>query len=1526
MTSKIKNSLISLFTLFCAIIFIYLTGCCSKGGGSGFVVGNVGSDRQAEPIYFDAKVNDDGSINRTIAPSGRFSLYATENTLHKDVVVHVVESESLGKESNIYSVGKYIYAIKADREEKNETGINIGTNAKRDVKMQTNPIILTFSNDERLIGAENYYIGIKEISDNDWQYVNVYSSTNPQINSNGPAGSFEYKLYKDNVQVALFADFNKNAPDTPRVLSMTASMPHNIIETFEGRYNEDAVIKLNFIGDNLSALRADDFKIRLLYANADSKQVNIRIDGKTANFVSGTSTNQYEAFGELYAHYFEFVPSSASYTALISPELSFTLNLKGFPVEDFANDFIVEVYNNSKNLVAFNYTTRLHFDTKETDSEEPEPQPGPGPEPVIQPSNLAFVIASNPTNIIDVGNNLYFLKPTFSINASPSFDFSDEEKATIASAVTVIGADNSILTKAWINGSLVVSFNRNLNSNTEYTLRMDAVNNLERLIVEPFEPIVFKTTNDYYIALSPDTDNMFDRDNSLYHCQPTFTITTNIVLNDDDKAKIASALKVDGVEVNNITKRWENDSLILSFNQNLAQNREFTVSISEMPEIEGKSFTTFQPFVFRTMGTLNFALTADNNNIYATQAPLYHCKPNFTITPSISLNEEIRAKIANAINISNVENNQITKNWDNDGKLTIGFSQNIAPATDYTLSMSSVNDIKGVTVIPFDSLNFTTIATLAITLTPNADNVFDFTNNQYHCRPEFTISPSFTLNDSEKAIIANAISVSGVNENIINKQWNGNNLTLDFTQNIATSTAYTISMSTVDSINGVKVANFDSLNFTTIPDLIVSIAATTDSIVKESNGSTNLNVNGKNYLYCQSPQHEVSVNIPLNDTNKAKIKDAISGEGAISTLLTKSAWNGNKITLNINSTLTASTTYKILTSDITDIKGVNVKTTPTYSFTTFFHLGKGTETDPFTIYTPAQLACLNYYPTQAYFYKQMDDLNLSSYTNWKPIGTYAEGFEFKGKFNGNNKTISNLVTNFPDTDCIGLFGYSHSAVFSNINLENFTVSGNELVGCAIGFAEESSITSCNITNSFASGSNYIGSCIGSSHNNNVTEVTCDTVTVNGSSHVGGGFGEVSDSTFTTCNITNSIATGDYSIGGLFGVVGNSTVTTCNIINSIASAPSDYAGGCIAYLYGNNNNISEITCDEVRVYGREYVGVVLGNVEGEGHIINTCTVTNSAAFGTGQEIGGVIGLITRSTITNCNVSNTIASGGAVVGGAFGYIGNSTVTTCNVTNTIATGSSSIGGCIGVVYNSSNISGVNCNEATVNGNNNIGGAFGSIKNSTITSCNITNSNVSGTFESAGGCIATADNSNISSVICNDIRVNGYFAVGGLVGSLKNNSTITKSLIKATNIKGKSSRIAGLVGSLASSTMDSCYITGSGIEVTNNYEDNGGLVGYNKGDISNCCMYNSTFTGYSDYGAIVGENDSGRNSIIKDCFVSQNHNILINTNNNNEPINCYYNVNNLGTFSGKTWSAGAWSNYDTTSFPPKLNEVTEP
>ena len=180
MSSKIKITFFSIFITFAVVVFFYMTGCCSKGGGgSGFVAGSVGGGQQPEPKPFDVKVEEDGSIKKQQAPSGRLSIEAGKNTLNKNVAVHMVENLAVGNESDIFSVGTYIYSIKPDREEKNDAGISLGSNAKRDVKIQTNPIILTFSDDERLIGAENYYIGIKEIGGKDWQFVNIYSATNP---------------------------------------------------------------------------------------------------------------------------------------------------------------------------------------------------------------------------------------------------------------------------------------------------------------------------------------------------------------------------------------------------------------------------------------------------------------------------------------------------------------------------------------------------------------------------------------------------------------------------------------------------------------------------------------------------------------------------------------------------------------------------------------------------------------------------------------------------------------------------------------------------------------------------------------------------------------------------------------------------------------------------------------------------------------------------------------------------------------------------------------------------------------------------------------------------------------------------------------------------------------------------------------------------------------------------------------------------------------------------------------------------
>ena len=1043
MSSKIKYSLVSIFVLFCAVIFFYLTGCCSKGGGggSGFVAGSVGGG-QSEPKLFDVKVNEDGSITKTLAPSGRLSIEAPKNTLNKEVVVHMVENQAIGNESDIYAIGKYIYTIKPDREEKNDTGIKTGASAKRDVKMQTNPIILTFSDDERLTGTENYYIGIKEIGSKEWQFVNVYSATNPQINSNGPKGFFEYKLYKDNVLVALFGDFNNNLVDRPKVLSMVASMPDNVIEILDGRYNEDAVIKLKFIGDNLSSLRADDYKIRLHYANTDSKQVNIRIDGKTANYISGTSTNKYEAFGELYAHYYEFIPTTATYTTGVTPELSFTLNFKKFPIEDFSSDFVVEAFNATDKPVPFSLSDSLHFDMEE----EKEP------EPTVATMTVVLSLASDSTHIFDTAKNLYYLNPRFTITASPSYEFTDEakaviassvtlvemntvvraniasstdasatqpladeelltmewnenglelgfrqklatytqyvismndisgleginiesfssfsfrtagtvdvtiasdssnvidvennlyhcrplftvnpgfnpndsEKAAIASAVTVIGAEDGIVTKTWNGSILSVCFSRNLAADTEYTVSMNEPAGMKRLCLNPFQPFEFKTTGDYYIALVPDADNIFDTENSLYRCRPGFTITPSTALSDEDQAKIASAVVVTGVEEASIQKIWASGSLTISFTQDIGQNTEFTLSISDLPEIEGRNFITFQPFVFKTMGALELALTPDADNVYTTVSPLYHCRPGFTITPGVLLNEEDRVKIANAVSVSNVEANQITKTWDNEGKLIIGFSQNLVPATEYILSLSAVNNINGVTVNAFEPLAFTTVGNLVITLTPDANNIYNAANQKYRCNPGFTITPAFALKEEDRAKVANAITIASAGASVV-KNWEGNNLRISLNQNLATDSAYMLSMSAVNDIKGINVVPFEALNFTTVGALGFTVTPDEDNVYAA--------VSPK---YQCRPGFTITPAITINDEDKAKIADAVTLSNAGN--IASKTWDANSLKITLTQNLATDTAYTLSMAAVDDINGVTVTPFTPVEFTTIGEL------------------------------------------------------------------------------------------------------------------------------------------------------------------------------------------------------------------------------------------------------------------------------------------------------------------------------------------------------------------------------------------------------------------------------------------------------------------------------------------------------------------------------------------------------------------------------------------------------------
>ena len=77
-------------------------------------------------------------------------------------------------------------------------------------------------------------------------------------------------------------------------------------------------------------------------------------------------------------------------------------------------------------------------------------------------------------------------------------------------------------------------------------------------------------------------------------------------------------------------------------------------------------------------------------------------------------------------------------------------------------------------------------------------------------------------------------------------------------------------------------------------------------------------------------------------------------------------------------------------------------------------------------------------------YILMNDIDLSSYDNWDPIGDTSN--RFNGIFDGNGYVIKNLTINRPTEDNVGLFGYTVSANIQNVGLENVEVTGKEYVG------------------------------------------------------------------------------------------------------------------------------------------------------------------------------------------------------------------------------------------------------------------------------------------------------------------------------------------------------------------------------------------------------------------------------------------------------------------------------------------------
>ena len=185
-------------------------------------------------------------------------------------------------------------------------------------------------------------------------------------------------------------------------------------------------------------------------------------------------------------------------------------------------------------------------------------------------------------------------------------------------------------------------------------------------------------------------------------------------------------------------------------------------------------------------------------------------------------------------------------------------------------------------------------------------------------------------------------------------------------------------------------------------------------------------------------------------------------------------------------------------------------------------------------------------PTSCQGYELTDDISLSSYSNWTPIGTYTATFDGRGH------TISGLTITGNTTDDVGLFA-------------NLSSTGSILrVG----------VTGASVTGT-GSSSQELGILVGESHGVIRFSYTSGTVTsdTDGTWHKTGGLvGHLTDggsifASYTTATVVGptTAATGQ-STGGLVGYVGESGASNTG---SITAA---YASGAVsATLVTNGNN-------------------------------------------------------------------------------------------------------------------------------------------------------------------------------------------------------------------------------------------------------------------------------------------------------------------------------------------------------------------
>lgn len=328
--------------------------------------------------------------------------------------------------------------------------------------------------------------------------------------------------------------------------------------------------------------------------------------------------------------------------------------------------------------------------------------------------------------------------------------------------------------------------------------------------------------------------------------------------------------------------------------------------------------------------------------------------------------------------------------------------------------------------------------------------------------------------------------------------------------------------------------------------------------------------------------------------------------------------------------------------------------------------GSGSAEDPWKIATAEQMDRIRDDLTG--HYTLIDDIDLSGYENWMPIGTFqprsdapedAEvphpDYAFTGTFDGAGHTISNLTISCEAPMGAGLFGCasgteSNAASIGHFTLKDINVSGFYLVGGAVGLQ----FMNCPVSDIHLEGDNKligmqgIGGIVGTGFDLiSDCSATADVI-VSGDDGACAGLiaGGTTMSSIKNCQVTGGSITAEgnatWGFGALCGAPwGAAEITDCKV------------SGTVITVNGENNRLVGGLVGFGGTYDPEAPAQITGcTVEDVTITVSETTDSVGGLIGAGKEMMEGSDQMSSFIISDCAVSGSISGGGNYVDAVVG----------------------------------------------------------------------------------------------------------------------------------------------------------------------------------------------------------------------------------------------------------------------------------